>query len=76
MRYDSTGIRDERLDLLRGYAVFAMSVNHLGIGSRFFTPVTGGSVFLINAAEVFFFISGLTLGMISRGRDLEAVCSR
>ncbi len=76
MRYDSTGIRDERLDLLRGYAVFAMSVNHLGIGSRFFTPVTGGSVFLINAAEVFFFISGLTLGMISRGRDLGAVCSR
>ena len=76
MRYDSRGIRDERLYLLRGYAVFAMSVNHLGIGSLFFTPITGGSVFLINAAEVFFFISGLTLGMISRRRDLGDACSR
>ena len=76
LRYDASGLRDERLDLLRGYAVFAMSVNHLGIGSRFFSPITGGSVFLINAAEVFFFISGLTLGMISRRRDLGQACAR
>jgi hypothetical protein len=68
--------RDARLDLLRGYAVFAMSVNHLGLGRGVFSPFTGGSVFLINAAEVFFFVSGLTLGLISRRRDLGSAASR
>jgi hypothetical protein len=66
MRYTDPAPRDARLDLLRGYAVFAMGINHFGMEGSLTRYITGGSVFLINAAEVFFFVSGLTLGIISQ----------
>jgi uncharacterized membrane protein len=43
--------RDLRLDLLRGFGVFAM------VGDRFF----------VSAAEVFVVLSGLTMGMVYTG---------
>ncbi|MEM7325882.1 MAG: OpgC domain-containing protein [Actinomycetota bacterium] len=67
-RYPDTGGRDHRLDLLRGYALAAMSVNHLGLPSSFFHTASGRSSFLISAAEAFLFISGFTLGWISATR--------
>ena len=70
LRYRDDGGRDLRRDWLRGYAVLAMSSNHFGIDRSIFRPVTGGSVFLINAAEVFFFVSGLTLGLVSSRKPL------
>lgn len=63
------GKRDLRLDLLRGYAIFVMTLTHLGMASPLIF-ITGGSRFLINAAEVFFFISGFTIGIIASGRAL------
>lgn len=63
------GARDLRLDFLRGYALFVMTLTHLGMASPLIF-VTGGSRFLINAAEAFFFISGYTIGYIARGRAL------
>lgn len=59
LRYRGEARRDPRLDWIRGYAVLAMSVNHFGLDASVYHPFTGGSVFLVNAAEVFFFVSGL-----------------
>lgn len=67
-RYQPEGTRDLRLDLLRGYALAAMSVNHLGLHQSLFHRVSGQSSFLVSAAEAFLFISGFTLGWISLGR--------
>ncbi len=62
-RYAATGARDLRLDLLRGYAVFAMAIDHIGGGTPLHL-VTGGNRFLVSAAEAFVFISGVTVGMV------------
>ena len=70
------GKRDLRLDYLRGYCIFVMTLTHLGLASPLIF-VTGGSRFLINAAEVFFFISGFTIGLIAADRPLgQQVASR
>jgi hypothetical protein len=76
LRYQQRGSRDLRLDWLRGYAVLVMSVNHFGLDRSLFRPFTGGAVFLINAAEVFFFVSGFTLGLISCRKPIEAAATR
>ncbi len=63
------GKRDLRLDFLRGYALFVMTLTHLGLASPLMA-ITGGSRFLFNAAEVFFFVSGYTIGFVAAGRPL------
>jgi hypothetical protein len=55
--------RDLRLDLLRGFAVFAMVANHFG-GASWLYLITGGNTFFVSAAEAFIFISGLTVGIV------------
>src|SRR6185312_714123 len=67
-RYVSGPIgRDLRLDLLRGFCVFAMVVDHVGGGSWLYA-LTGGNRGPITAAEGFVFLSGLVLGIVSRQR--------
>ncbi|MBI5878533.1 MAG: OpgC domain-containing protein [Chloroflexi bacterium] len=61
--YVQKGNRDLRLDFLRGYAVFAMIVDHLGSDS-WLQNFTGGNRFFVSAAEGFVFISGLLVGII------------
>jgi hypothetical protein len=61
------GRRDARFDLLRGFAVFAMAVDHFG-GKSWFTLITGGNEFLVSAAEGFVFLSGFVMGMVYGGR--------
>ncbi|MEM6430319.1 MAG: OpgC domain-containing protein [Deinococcota bacterium] len=75
LAYQQSGKRDLRLDWLRGYALFAMSINHAGFDS-YLQFMTGNASFLISAAEVFLFISGYTLGFIAKGRDLGKVVMR
>ena len=62
--YSNSAGRDLRLDLLRGFCLFAMMVDHFDGGS-FLYALTGQAQFYITAAEAFYFISGLTLGLIS-----------
>lgn len=57
--------RDLRLDVLRGFCVFAMIVDHTG-GLSPVSLLTGGNRFLAGAAEGFLMISGLTAGMVYR----------
>lgn len=68
--YAVAGKRDLRLDLLRGFAVFAMVVDHLG-GASWFYLITGGNTFFVSAAEAFIFISGLVVGMVYGGIALK-----
>jgi hypothetical protein len=68
LRYVATPLgRDPRLDLLRGFCVFAMIVDHIG-GTSWLYLLTGGNRGPITAAEGFVFLSGLVLGMVSRRR--------
>jgi hypothetical protein len=59
--------RDPRLDLLRGFCVFAMIVDHVG-GASWLYALTGGNTGPVTAAEGFVFLSGLVLGIVSRRR--------
>jgi hypothetical protein len=62
-RYPATERRDSRLDLLRGFAVFAMICDHVA-GISWFSPVTGANRFVTSAAEGFVLLAGLVLGMV------------
>lgn len=64
-RYADDARRDLRLDLLRGYCVFAMVVGHLDAPTWLYS-LTGGNRFFVSAAEGFLFISGLVMGMVYR----------
>ena len=57
--------RDLRIDLLRGFCVFAMVVDHIA-GPSFLYALTGGNRFYTSAAEAFIFISGLVMGLVYR----------
>lgn len=57
--------RDLRLDLLRGYFVFAMIVDHVRGASPLYL-VTGGNRFYTSAAEGFILASGLVTGLVYR----------
>jgi hypothetical protein len=68
LRYVAAPVgRDPRLDLLRGFCVFAMIVDHIG-GSSWLYTLTGGNSGPVTAAEGFVFLSGLVLGIVSRRR--------
>jgi hypothetical protein len=55
--------RDLRIDLLRGFCVFAMLADHLG-GESWLYAITGGNGRFVSAAEGFVFISGLVMGQV------------
>src|SRR5581483_5731853 len=56
-------------DLLRGFCVFALIVDHIG-GTSWLYAITGGNRGPVTAAEGFVFLSGLVLGIVSRKRLL------
>ncbi len=58
------GGRDLRIDLLRGYAIFAMTVDHTGGASSWLYALSGGDRFYVSAAEGFVFLSGVVAGMV------------
>ncbi len=61
--YQAEGARDLRIDFLRGFAVLAMVVDHVG-GRSWLYAITGGNRFYTSAAEAFIFISGLLVGIV------------
>ncbi len=62
-RYRSSSSRDYRLDLLRGFCVFAMIVDHVG-GASWLYGLTGGNRGIVSAGEGFVFLSGLIAGLV------------
>src|SRR6185503_17918450 len=61
---ESRGKRDLRIDLLRGFCVFVMIVDHVGGESSWLYLVTGGNHFFVSAAEGFVLLSGISMGMV------------
>jgi enterochelin esterase-like enzyme len=61
--YRPEGTRDLRFDFLRGSAVLAMVVDHIG-GPSWLYALTGGNRFYTSAAEGFIFLSGLLVGLV------------
>jgi len=64
---DVASKRDLRLDLLRGFCIFAMVVDHFG-GDSWLYAITGGNRFYVSAAEGFIFISGFVMGQAYRSK--------
>jgi fucose 4-O-acetylase-like acetyltransferase len=64
---DVTSRRDLRVDLLRGFCIFAMVVDHFG-GDSWLYSITGGNRFYVSAAEGFIFISGFIMGQAYRAK--------
>ena len=64
---DFANKRDLRVDLLRGFCIFAMVVDHFG-GDSWLYAVTGGNRFYVSAAEGFIFISGFIMGQAYRAK--------
>lgn len=61
--YITAGGRDLRLDLIRGFMVFAMILDHVG-GESPLWLLSGGDRFFTSAAEGFVLISGFVAGMV------------
>src|SRR5581483_12224654 len=58
------GPRDLRVDLMRGAAIFAMVVDHVGGDRSPLYVITGGDKFYVSAAEAFVFLAGVVAGMV------------
>jgi len=71
LSYSDPGKRDMRLDFLRGLAISAMVVDHIG-GDTFLTTISGGNRWIVSAAEFFVFLSGLVLGIVYGSRMKRA----
>lgn len=63
-------VRDVTIDLLRGYFLFMIIIDHMGSFPSLLEPFTGGGKLLVSAAEGFFFLSGLLVGRL-RGWDVR-----
>src|SRR5438128_11862258 len=67
-RYEATaegrGPRDLRIDLLRGFCVFVMIIDHVGGETSWLYALTGGNHFFVSAAEGFVLLSGVSMGMV------------
>ena len=63
---DAASRRDLRIDLLRGFCVFVMIVDHVGGETSWLYVLTGGNGFVVSAAEGFVLLAGLAMGMVHR----------
>ncbi len=65
-RYSTPGSRDLRLDFLRGFCLFVMLIDHVGVfgPDSWLYVISGRGEFFISAAEGFVLISGLILGIV------------
>src|SRR2546425_4049307 len=72
--------RDLRVDLLRGFCVFVMIVDHVGGETSWLYAFTGGNRFVVSAAEGFLFLSGFSMGMVHhvviRTKGLRAMAGK
>jgi hypothetical protein len=63
-----TSQRIHTFDILRGFFLAVILVNHIELYPSFYDLFTGRGRLLVSAAEGFFFMSGLLVGMVYRRR--------
>lgn len=61
--------RIDSIDIIRGYFLFVIIIDHLGRTFGIYDLFTGRGTQWVSAAEGFFFVSGLMIGLV-RGRKL------
>lgn len=61
--------RNDAIDIIRGYFLFVIIIDHLYRFFGFYDLFTGGGRQWVSAAEGFFFVSGMMIGLV-RGRKL------
>ncbi len=72
IRYQSgLSERDLRLDFMRGYFVFVMTIDHLGTFPAWTLALTGGGQLWVSAAVGFILVSGLVMGRLYRSRVVQ-----
>ena len=62
--------RIDTIDILRGFFIFMIVVDHLELFPSGFDILTGRGLLWMSAAEGFFFLSGMMIGMV-RGRKVQ-----
>jgi hypothetical protein len=60
--------RIKAFDIIRGYFLIVILINHIELYPSFFDFFTGRGRLLVSAAEGFFFMSGLLVGMVYKRR--------
>src|SRR5579863_2190783 len=55
-------------DILRGFLMMVILINHIGLYPSGFDYLTGRGLLFVSAAEGFFFMSGLLVGLVYRRR--------
>lgn len=65
------GKRIVTVDILRGFFIFMIIVDHLGMFPNGFDLFTGRGFLWVSAAEGFFFISGMMIGIIRGRKDIN-----
>ena len=63
-RYVSQSRRNLPLDLLRGYCVVVMTIDHAGMFPTWVQVFTGAAQLWVTAAEGFFIVAGLAFGIV------------
>ncbi len=63
-RYVTQSRRNLPLDLLRGYCVVVMTIDHAGMFPTWIQGLTGAAQLWVTAAEGFFIVAGLAFGMV------------
>lgn len=58
--------RNQVIDLLRGYFLFVIGVDHAYLNPNYWNYLTGQNMLWVSAAEGFFFISGMMTGLVRR----------
>lgn len=61
-------VRQRYIDLLRGFFIFVIIIDHVGMWPNGYELLTGKGALWVSAAEGFFIISGMMVGVI-RGRE-------
>lgn len=74
-RYADTSKRDLRLDFLRGFAILVLIVDHIIVADSWLYKISGNAEFIISAAELFYAISGVVIGVVA-SRQAETVAIR
>lgn len=72
LRYEIPGTRDLRVDLLRGVAIVFVVVDHLELSSLF-QLLSHEAIGVVSGAELFVFLSGAILGVVSRPRIAQGI---
>lgn len=66
-----SGKRIDTVDILRGFFIFMIIVDHLGMFPSGFDFMTGRGFLWVSAAEGFFFLSGMMVGLIRGKKDKD-----